>query len=150
MPSIRRKEWCTNPLYFPHLNSYFCRIFWRYYNQLLLLMHCPIFTRPVTPRSYNRVQSHDFLDVDCLAEVIWSQWSSYSAVCLNAHGISIFPLPPCDSSGALRPLIQRSFQSLVAYTCGYATELSCHVTSSGMERVTMTMQRNWRMGRSHG
>ncbi|KAL2822218.1 hypothetical protein BDW59DRAFT_149588 [Aspergillus cavernicola] len=75
--SIREKhcppeleEWYTNPLDFLHPKFHICHILWRYYNQILLRIRCPIFSRPVTTRPYNRIPSDDFLHLDTLAEVI--------------------------------------------------------------------------------
>ncbi|KAL4973094.1 hypothetical protein BDW66DRAFT_142892 [Aspergillus desertorum] len=64
------QEWYTNPLEFLHTKYYICHIFWRYYNQILYRIHCPIFSRPVTTRPYNRIPNDDFLHLDTLAEAI--------------------------------------------------------------------------------
>jgi hypothetical protein len=46
------------------------QMFWIYYNQLLARLHCPIFSRRVTTRPYNRIPSDEFRQADLLGEAI--------------------------------------------------------------------------------
>ncbi|KAF4222997.1 hypothetical protein CNMCM6805_009645 [Aspergillus fumigatiaffinis] len=64
------EEWHTNPLEFLHPDLYICHVFWRYFNQILRRIHCPIFSRPVTTKPYNRIPSDDFPHLDTLADAL--------------------------------------------------------------------------------
>lgn len=64
------EEWYTNPLEFLHPNLYICHVFWRYFNQILRRIHCPIFSRPVSTKPYNRIPSDDFPHLDTLADAL--------------------------------------------------------------------------------
>ncbi|KAL4908147.1 hypothetical protein BDW74DRAFT_146927 [Aspergillus multicolor] len=63
-------EWYTNPLEFLYPKVYIMQLFWVYYNQILYRMHCPIFSRLVTSRPYNRLPSDEFRHVDLLGEFL--------------------------------------------------------------------------------
>ncbi|GFG09904.1 hypothetical protein IFM5058_04658 [Aspergillus udagawae] len=64
------EEWYTNPLDFLHPNLYVCHVFWRYFNQILRRIHCPIFSRPVTSKPYNRIPSDNFPHLDTVADAL--------------------------------------------------------------------------------
>jgi hypothetical protein len=57
-------------LEFLHPDLYICHVFWRYFNQILRRIHCPIFSRPVTTKPYNRIPSDDFPHLDTLADAL--------------------------------------------------------------------------------
>ncbi|KAA8650406.1 uncharacterized protein ATNIH1004_003092 [Aspergillus tanneri] len=63
-------EWYTNPLEFLYPSIYILQMFWVYYNRILHRIHCPIFSRLVTTRPYNRIPSDEFRQVDFLAEAL--------------------------------------------------------------------------------
>ncbi|CEN60556.1 hypothetical protein ASPCAL02992 [Aspergillus calidoustus] len=63
-------EWYTNPLDFLQPKFYMLQMFWIYYNQLLARLHCPIFSRRVTTRPYNRIPSDEFRQAGLLGEAI--------------------------------------------------------------------------------
>ncbi|KAJ5737058.1 uncharacterized protein N7483_002183 [Penicillium malachiteum] len=64
------QDYYTNPLDFIYSEVYLCGIFWRYFNQILLKVHLPLFSRAVHTKPYNRIPSDNFLPLDITAELI--------------------------------------------------------------------------------
>ncbi|KAL2796641.1 hypothetical protein BJX66DRAFT_133898 [Aspergillus keveii] len=64
------EDWFSNPLDFLHPRFHICHILWHYYNAILIRLHCPVFSRPVTARPYDRIPNDIFPHLDTLAESI--------------------------------------------------------------------------------